>query len=149
MKTTASKFHYVACGLPNVWLQGGVAQRETSDGAVFHIEQIRELHEAIGMALVQKASLLTPDEFRYLRAETGLSRRNLGQILGVSPETIKKWESGENTIPKASDAWLRNLYLLHIHHEEVRDLITRINQGERQELDICLSKTEFGWKDCA
>ena len=145
------RFHYVACGLSNVWLVNGVTKRATQEGGSFHIDQINELHKAIGMSLIEQASPLRPDEFRFLRTEVGLSRRNLGTVLGVSAETIKKWESAENPIQKASDAWLRNLYLSHIHHDEIRDLIKQINLGEKLEKEICLSKTPQGWaqENCA
>ncbi len=144
---TDQLFHYVACGLSNVWLKGGVSERDTAKGAVFHVEQVKELHNVIGLSLVNKTSMLSPDEFRFLRTEMNFSRKNLGEALGVSWETIKKWESGDNALPKMADAWLRQLYLSHKENREMRDLIMHINALEKDELNLCLNKTSQGWSD--
>lgn len=146
MNNNENLFHYVACGLSNVWLNGGVSTRDTPNGSVFHVTKVKELHNAIGLNLVNKKGLLNPDEFRFLRTEMNFSRKNLGEILDVSQETIKKWESGENPIQKTSEAWLRHLYLKQLQHDDVRDLITEINTQEKQELKICLAMTSQGWK---
>ena len=143
--STKKRFHYTACGLPDVWLANGFTVRQTSEGEAFHIDQVKDLHQAIGLSIVEKEGLLTSDEFRFLRTEMCFSRRSLGELLDISGETIKKWESGENDIQKTADACLRNLYLHHIHNDTVKALISSINSHERQETKICLSKTTQGW----
>lgn len=53
-------FHYVACGLPNVWLENGYTEGVASDGTpIFHIENIEGLHKAIAFSLFEKEALLT------------------------------------------------------------------------------------------
>lgn len=142
---TENLFHYVACGLPNVWLSNGFSERETPEGKAFHIEQVKDLHQAIGLSLVKKVGRLTSDEFRFLRTEMCFSRKSLGELLDISPETIKKWELKENNIQKTADACLRDLYLNHIHNDTVKTLISEINHEEREETKIFLSKTSQGW----
>ncbi len=139
-------FRYAASGLPDVWLAGGVTERTTQNGTVFHIDQVKDLHQAIGLNLVQKEGILTPDEFRFLRTEMHFSRRNLAELMDVSGETIKSWESGKSDIRKMADACLRNLYLDHIHNDKIRSLISKINHEERQAVKLCLSKTTQGWQ---
>lgn len=148
-KNTEKLFHYQACGLPNIFLNGGVTVRNTSKGEVFHIEQIKVLHLVIGQILVKKPGSLCPDEFRFLRSEMNFSRKSLGEVLDVSQETIKKWEAGDNPIQKTADACLRGLYLEHSNESAVGDLVSRINQAEKREIQLKLNKTSQGWSNCA
>ena len=125
-------FHYVACGLPNVWLENGYEVQEAPHGKTFKIHKLEELHDAIGRAVAEQDELLTGDEIRFLRTELSMSRKALGSSLGYSPETIKKWESGENTIPKSADILLRALYReYHNENGAVRMLVEAVNHLEK------------------
>ncbi|MHA7916032.1 helix-turn-helix domain-containing protein [Alloalcanivorax xenomutans] len=147
-------FHYVACGLPNIFLVNGYTESELPNGQkTFKIEDVKGLHKAIGMHLALKESILDGDEFRFLRTEMLFSRKALGKLLGYSPETLKKWESGENDVHKSADALLRILYKEFVkERSEVRDLVERLNQIERKVSEkISFEETDNGWieKDCA
>lgn len=147
-------FHYVACGLPNVWLENGYEVHEGPRGRTFKIHKLEELHDAIGMAVVEKEEPLTGDEVRFLRTELSMSRKALGVNLGYSPETIKKWESGENSIQKSADILLRILYREY-HNEDgpVRGLVEAVNDMEREERhkkDMKFKENAGEWiRDCA
>jgi len=141
-------FHYVACGLPNVWLANGYT--ETTDGSgdsYFNIADIKELHTAIAHSLVEKESRLTGAEFRFLRSELKMSRKTLGELIDYTADAVKKWEYGENPIPKLADANLRKFFL-EIQHEggEIRALLTQIKNLERQERKLCFTETQAGWE---
>lgn len=43
---------------------------------------------------------LTPDDLKALRAARGLSQRALADLIGVSRNTINRWEMGLHPIPK-------------------------------------------------
>lgn len=141
-------FHYVACGLPNVWLANGYTETIDDNGkAFFNITGIRELHTAIAHSLTAKENTLTGAEFRFLRSEMKMSRNTLADLLGLSAETIKKWESGENPIAKLADANLRKLFLeLQRENGEIRALLLQIKDLERQERKLCFTETSHGWK---
>ena len=148
------KFHYVACGLPNVWLENGYTVGVSSDGKpVFHIENVKGLHKAIALSLVEKDTLLTGDEFRFLRAEIKLTRKSLAGFIGYSEETVKKWESGENPIQKTADMTLRNLYLESQNQKSiVRELLEKINHLEKRHTELFFKDGASGWeaeKKCA
>lgn len=148
------RFHYVACGLSNVWLENGYTEGVSSDGKpVFHVEDIKGLHEAIAFSLVEKDTLLSGDEFRFLRSEIKLTRKSLAGIIGCSEETIKKWESGENPIQKIADMALRNLYLESRNKASVvRDLLEKINHLEKKHTEFSFKDGAKGWeaeKKCA
>lgn len=102
--------HYVACGLPNVYLKNGYEETDTPSGKVFKIKDLKGLHHAIAMGLVKSDAPLTSDEFRFLRTELGLSRTTLAGYFGLSSEAIKKKESGENPIRRIEDIALRQIY---------------------------------------
>lgn len=147
-------FHYVACGLKNVWLVDGFSEGLANDGTpVFHVEDVKGLHKAIGLSLVEKDALLTGDEFRFLRNEVKLTRKSLAGVLGISDETIKKWESGENAIHKTSDFALRTLFLESQDAEgKVRGLLDRINHLEKKDTEMHFKEGAKGWeseKQCA
>ena len=44
--------------------------------------------------------LLTPQEFKTIRAEAGISQQTLSVMLGVSRETITRYETGVLGVPK-------------------------------------------------
>lgn len=147
-------FHYVACGLSNVWLENGYSKGVSRDGKpVFQIENIEGLHRAIAFSLVEKDTLLTGDELRFLRGELKLTRKTLAGILAYSDETIKKWESGENPIPKTADMALRNLYLESQNQKSaVRSLLEKINHLEKKETELLFKEGCGSWaaeKKCA
>ncbi len=52
-------------------------------------------------------------ELKERRTKAGLTQAGLGEILGVSPETVKSWELGRNPIQKiatiAIDAVLKGI----------------------------------------
>lgn len=67
-------------------------------------------------------------ELKERRTKAGLTQAGLGEILGVSPETVKSWELGRNPIQKiaaiAIDAVLKG-----IEQEQA----AKARQAERQE----------------
>lgn len=147
-------FHYVACGLPNVWLANGYTTGVSSDGdPIFHVDNVEELHKAIAFSLVEKDTILTGDEFRFLRSEIKLTRKSLAGILAYSEEAIKKWESGENPIQKTADVTLRNLYLESQNRaSEVKNLLDKINHLEKKHTQLFFKEGGSGWepdKKCA
>lgn len=148
-------FHYTACGLPNVFLENGyeVKPSPMGDGEAFTIMHIKDLHMAIGLALVGKPSVLTGDEFRFLRTELGMSRNSLAGILGVSFETIKKWETdGDSKINnKLADIALRAIYEKAADKDDTFvELINQINDTDNRKIrDLRFKETAKGWVEAA
>ncbi|MHA1603593.1 MAG: helix-turn-helix domain-containing protein, partial [Candidatus Freyarchaeota archaeon] len=62
-------------------------------------EVLRELRDAINRMKSSEERILTSEDFRRLREEKGLSRRELAKRAGVSQPTIKNIEEGLN-VPK-------------------------------------------------
>ena len=96
---------YKECGLKSVYLVGVY---ESTDGEVF-IPNVNQLHKLLAQIVASQRDLLTPDQFRFLRTYTGLSRNDFGRLVDKSRETITRYETGAYPIPKSMDTLLRFL----------------------------------------
>lgn len=138
-------FHYVACGLSNVWLVNGFTETTMEGKNFFSVENPKGLHKAIGFSLTKKHTALDGDEIRFLRTEMALSRKTLSEYFGCSPETVKKWESGENPIQKTSDALLRGLFIeFHNEKSSVKETLEIINQEEKNHAELRFAEDKQG-----
>ncbi|GAB7527656.1 hypothetical protein PS3A_00610 [Pseudomonas sp. 3A(2025)] len=103
-------YHYVECGLTNVWLCNGFLMKKTVHGEAIAITDVTGLHDAIGKATAEKPAVLNGAEFRFLRKELGLSQESLGEIMGVSGQAVAIWEKS-GKVPLVNERYLRGLYL--------------------------------------
>ena len=116
-------YHYLECGLDNVYVVNGFPW----------LDSIGTLHTTIGKLLVQKAGSLEGAEVLFLRRELGLSQEKLGDRLGVSTETIRRWERGRSRVKSVNDVSLRALYLGFIGCPCSGELLTRLMSRIDQE----------------
>ncbi len=103
-------FQYIACGLSNVWLANGYIHEGTGDLKLSQINDLPALHRLIGTLLINRRGCLVSAEMRFLRQEMNLSRRSLGDKLGVEPAFINQWERHNARLPRIADVLLRVLY---------------------------------------
>ena len=52
--------------------------------------------------MIMKKRELTSDDLKEIRSKLKMSRLQLGDALGVTPDTIGRWERGEFAINKAA-----------------------------------------------
>ena len=104
-------YHYLECGLKQVWLRNGYHRVETPYGEAVEIENVEELHRAIARMLFARPRL-SGIEFRFLRRELNLSQAALAEMLGNSEQSIALWEKGRGA-PKWADRLIRALYREH------------------------------------
>lgn len=57
------------------------------------IPAIEELHRLIARDLARSRGRLRPGEIRFLRTYLGYSSADFAGLVGVSPETVSRWES--------------------------------------------------------
>lgn len=119
------KYHYLECGLDDVYLLNGFERNKSARGTSIAIRDIDALHRAIGESLCLKKKDLTGKEFRFLRREMLMSQSTLAHLLDVGEQTINRWETGKTRIPKASEALLRLMYKDE-PSSRVRDRLNRI-----------------------
>jgi DNA-binding transcriptional regulator YiaG len=145
-------FHYTSCGLRNVWLHNGYAERETEYGESLAIHDLEGLHKAIGLCLANYKPRLSGAEVRFLRIELDMSQQALAKFLGVSVNTLRAWENHRGRITKAPESLLRALYREHVCGDgKVRAFIERINQLDRDGFAerMEFQETERGWNKAA
>ena len=93
-------YHYKESGLDTVCLDGVTVFKCENGHRLVHIPFIEKLHDAIAYDLLVKRGLLTAKEFRFIRKWIGLTMHKLAATLGVSRNTIYRYEvKGQSTAP--------------------------------------------------
>lgn len=145
MKT---EYHYLGCGLPNVWLRNGFTAQQTAYGKAVAIHDLEGLHRAIGLYLATRRPLLTGADVRFLRKELDMSQAHLAKVLGVSESSVRSWENHRGRISRSAERMLRVLYREHVAGDgTVRDLVERMAELNREahKPKLEMEDTESGW----
>jgi len=112
-------YHYTECGLSDIKLDD-ILVFECRCGSVMpEIPAIESLHHALALAILQKKSLLSSEEVRFLRKMARLTQAQLAEIMGVHKTRPSKWESGEEPIGKENDRVLRSCGLFGMLQQAV------------------------------
>jgi putative transcriptional regulator len=124
-------FHYIACGLDDVYLTNGYEIEKTPHGTGVSIRKVDEVLRAIGMFLVANKKQLSGKEIRFLRHQMHYTQSELARMLGVSSQQVARYEKDKNgsCISGASDRILRLLYREHIHSNvPIKDTLEGVDQ---------------------
>ena len=139
------RYHYRECGLDDVYLANGFKRFKSARGTSIAIENIDQLHAAIGTHLCDQPRELSGNEVRFLRRELMLSQAALAHLVGVKEQTVHRWEADKNSMPRSTEALLRRLYMEQVKNDNdsLRDLLKRIADLEdeihhRQEMTFKL-----------
>jgi putative zinc finger/helix-turn-helix YgiT family protein len=101
---------YELGGLPHVELHGVEVARCTKCGLEeVSIPRIQQLHKLLAEHLISLPRSLAPVEVKFLRKHIGLSTIDFARCMGVSRETVSRWETGNKPMGSASDRLLRLL----------------------------------------
>jgi DNA-binding transcriptional regulator YiaG len=104
-------YHYLGCGLPNVFLKNGYELTVSHYGKGVTIHDLEGLHDAIGEIVVSSPGPLAGNEFKFLRNELELSQAALAHLLGCDEQSVARWEKGKNKQVNApAERLLRRLY---------------------------------------
>ena len=128
----ADMYHYIECGLDDVWLENGFRYRESDRGMTVSISAVDALHEAIGINLCENRRTLTGREIRFLRHEMLMSQSVLALLLDVKELTINRWETGKTSMPRAAEILIRLLYMEKVRNRagKVMNALKRIGDIE-------------------
>lgn len=143
-------YHYVECGLSNVYLVSGYSLEDTSGyGETLSIEDIVGLHRAIGDSIVRQHRTMNGAEFRFLRLELDMSQRALADSLSTNEQSIAKWEKAADkpVSNRSAERLLRIVYANKQNDKELNRLIEAITESD-QSLDaeqIQLRLEADGW----
>jgi DNA-binding transcriptional regulator YiaG len=105
--------HYTACGLDDVYLLNGFVRHSTPYGEGVSISHLDALHDAIALYLVTTRKALSPKEIRFLRKHMDMTQDDLGEQIGVTGQTVARYEKGESEIQGPADLAIRMVYVLH------------------------------------
>lgn len=127
-------YHYTDCGLPNVWLDGGVVVNETPYGNTTSIVALDDLHHQIAMDIIARANAMTGAEMRFLRIELDVSQRTLAQLLKTSEKNIQRWEKNRDGKVSSGPACvaLGMLYVGMRSNEDLRKLVKDVVELDRE-----------------
>jgi len=149
--TARENFLYAASGLPNVTLVGVLVTRCPKCGA-FEVEipRIEELHRTIARAIVTKPAPLTPAEIRFLRKWLGWSGVDFAAHMGVTPETVSRWETGNLGMGAAADRLVR---LMIVNQAPVQnfslELLKAIDEKASVPFRLGVEADDKGWHSVA
>lgn len=133
MSISRELYHYVECGLPNIWLKNGFIVEEIDGDKTVAIEDLDGLHRVIGTEICRHR-FISGDEFRFLRRELDMSQSKLGEILGVSENSIANWERN-SSIPKAAIALLKGLYFEKINQKYTLSYLAEHSENTKKKVD--------------
>ena len=107
-------YNYDECGL-NVILNGlNQYECEECKEHFVSIPKVKQLHRVIGISLCkEKKGLLTAQEIKFLRKDLRFKAKELAQLLGVTPQTVSRWENNKKRIGEGQDRLLRSIYMLY------------------------------------
>ena len=108
MKSKKENYHYAASGLPDVTLMGVEVRRCAECGeSEVAIPNIEGLHKALALSVARQPGRLAPAEIKFLRKYLGLSSVDFAKHIGVTPETVSRWESGVVKMGSTAERLLR------------------------------------------
>ncbi len=112
MKSRKENYRYTESGLDNVILLGVEVRRCPSCGlSEVVLPRLEELHRTITRTVATGSSPLRPQEIRFLRKYLGYSGADFARVIGVSPETLSRWENGKAEPSRMVDLLLRYMAL--------------------------------------
>ncbi|MEM6389719.1 MAG: helix-turn-helix domain-containing protein, partial [Pseudomonadota bacterium] len=114
------ELHYTDCGLDNIYLSNGFEIEDVDGEQYVTIHNLDGLHEAIGLHIVLEKKAPNGQEIRFLRTEMGLSQQHLGAKLGVSDQSVARWEKGQTDIPGTAVFSFKVLYVFSLMRESER-----------------------------
>lgn len=108
LKTKRENYKYDASGLPGITLVDVEVSRCTKCGETeVTIPNVEALHRTLAVSLIARRERLSPHEIRFLRKYLGLSGGDFAEHIGVSPETVSRWEQGKKPMGATADRFLR------------------------------------------
>jgi transcriptional regulator with XRE-family HTH domain len=105
-------YHFLACGLPNVYLVGIKYFRCECSKELVNIPALTQLSNLIGRDLVESGSAMSGAEIRYLRKRLGQKSTDFARQIGLEPETLSRIENGHLQASERTDKLIRLYYAI-------------------------------------
>lgn len=108
--TMEEPYHFVACGLPNVFLVGIRYFRCQCGEELADIPAIKQLMNLIARDLVNAPSALSGSQIRFLRKRLGHRASDFAKQIGLEPETLSRIENDHLQASERTDKLVRLYY---------------------------------------
>jgi len=134
-------------GLPHVTLVD-VEVRRCADCGDFTMEipAHSRMIEIVTLALLNKRGKLTGREIRWLRGHMGWSGIQLAEHVGVSAESVSKWEHDHTNQARTADRLIRLLVARQLSEELYpHQALTLVSQNGREPLRLRLRFDASDW----
>ena len=142
MKLVIENHRYTECGLDNIVLVNTKKYLCSSCGEEYlNILNPLELHRAIATTIAADFHRLSNKEFKFLRKHLGFSGAFFAKLIGVTRESISRWENGKAAIPRHMELLIRML-ILNCNPDKNYDLHDQILKGAKK-MDPFRIKMEF------
>lgn len=129
--TAGEPLHYTACGLDNVYLASGYEVREIAGERYTSVRDVEDLHRAIAVSLVSDRKVLSGKEIRFLRRYLDLTQRELGGLMGVSDQSVARYEKEQSALEGSNDALLRLLVCAQAEEKiNVREVLEKLRAAD-------------------
>jgi putative transcriptional regulator len=135
-KVQDSLFHYTDCGLSKVYLKGVLLHKCSNPDCLDEevtIPNLENLHQLIAEKIASQVNKLSPEEIRFLRTHLGFSSSDFAQAIGVSPETVSRWEKGTVNMKEASERFLRVLVITKVgsfrNYEDLKEFASKSSKS--------------------
>lgn len=100
-------YRYQEAGLKSVVLLNIVVYHCKCGAIVPEIPYAGLLHHCIAMSVLEKKTLLSGEEIRFMRKAAGYSATELARVMGMNKVTVSHWENDKRKIGKDADRLLR------------------------------------------
>jgi len=139
-------YNYKASGLPVVLQNVEVRRCKECGEYEVVIPKLDELHNLIARAVVAKRARLTGAETRFLRTHLGWSGVDFARHMGVTAETVSRWENGHEVMSPPADRLLRLMILTRepVSDYSLDDLVDVDAAPKPAKIRLAASKA--GWK---
>lgn len=146
MKTARENYLYDANDLKVTLLDVEVSRCSACGEYEVAIPMIDDLNRGIAAALIRKRSRLVAGEVRFLRKYLGWSGTDFAAHMGVTPETVSRWEQGAMPMGATADRLLR---LMIVTRQPVSDYsldsLKQLSADEAQPIRLGMKVTAQGW----
>lgn len=153
MTTTREDYRYDESGLSNVVLVGVEVRHCAACGRVPVIQGIEGLHRALARCIIEQDARLDGEQVRFLRSYLGWRAVDFAKIMGVTKESVSRWENDHEPIGGAADRALRLLVLTQkpvsdYTPERFAEILESI-QDEHGRRAMRLERQPGGWAQAA
>lgn len=107
-------FQYRACGLDNVYLTSGYEQKIVGGETYTAVVEADDLYKAIAEHLVRRRKVLRGQEVRFLRKLLGWTQADAGDALGMSDQSVARYEKDQGSMEGPTDRLFRLYVLGHL-----------------------------------